>query len=107
MRASNAEYEVLKELWNHPEGIRQPALLKELENKGKEWKRQTVNTLLYRLEQKGMIDRTGGVSFTKYTEDEYNYLVMKENLDAFYGGDIMKFVKSFTEMEKRNTCIKN
>ena len=58
---TEAEWEVLKMLWRQETGIRQPQLLELFEKEGKQWKRQTLNTFLTRLESKELVKREGGL----------------------------------------------
>lgn len=54
---SEAEQEVMEKLWDQEDSIRQSQLLALFEADGKEWKRQTLNTFLSRLEDKGLVER--------------------------------------------------
>ena len=56
-RVSDSEMEVMKMLWRQKEGIKQSQLLDLFTKEGKEWKRQTLNTFLSRLETKGLVIR--------------------------------------------------
>lgn len=96
---SEAEWEVLKMLWKHGEPIRQAELLALFAEKGKEWKRQTLNTFLFRLEEKGLVKRENGKARPVYDEEEYNALLMRETIDALYGGKFSALLASFV---KRN-----
>ena len=96
---SDAEWEVLKLLWRHGEAIRQPEFLELSEREGKGWKRQTLNTFLTRLEEKGLVWRDNGMVAPVYSEEEYSALQMKEAIDNFYGGKVSKMVAAFM---KRN-----
>lgn len=94
--ASEAEWEVLKKLWEQEEdGIRQPKLLALFEADGKEWKRQTLNTFLSRLEEKGLVTRENRIVRTVYTREEYNYLQMKAAIDELYDGRLSNLVAAF------------
>lgn len=97
---SEAEWEVLKILWKYGESIRQPQLLKLFEQEGKEWKRQTLNTFLVRLEEKGLVKREGGFVSVVYGEDEYTSMQMKETIDSLYGGKVSNFLAAFLERNK-------
>lgn len=94
---SDAEYEVLKELWSMDGGVTQTQLLEGLLQKGKEWKRQTLNTFLSRLEKKQLVTRVKGIVTPVYNEEDYNFLVMQETLDNLYGGKFARFVAAFSE----------
>ena len=92
---SDSEREVLEMLWNYPEGIKQSDLLERFINEGKEWKRQTLNTYLARMEEKGLVHRDKRIVRAVYAEQEYNNLQMKEAIDNMYEGKISKFVMAF------------
>lgn len=94
---SDAEWEVLKMLWRCGESIRQPQLLKLFEQEGKEWKRQTLNTFLIRLEEKGLVKRENGLVSVVFGEDEYSAMQMKESIDNLYGGRVSNFLAAFME----------
>ena len=96
---SDAEWEVLKMLWRHGEAIRQPQLLELFAQEGKEWKRQTLNTFLSRLEEKGLVAREKGIVTVVFGEEEFNALQMKEAINNLYGGKLSNFLASFM---KRN-----
>lgn len=97
---SDAEWEVLKMIWKCGKGIRQPELLELCGQEGKEWKRQTLNTFLARLEEKGLIRREKGIVSAIYTEEEYNAMQMREAIDTLYDGKLSNFLAAFV---KRNT----
>lgn len=94
---SDAELEVMEKLWDQSEGIRQSQLLTLFEEDGKEWKRQTLNTFLSRLEEKGLVKRESRMVEAVYSREEYNYMQMKEAIDHMYGGRLSKFVAAFTK----------
>lgn len=94
---SDAEREVLEMLWRQSESVKQSQLLALFEEEGKEWKRQTLNTFLARLEKKGLVKREGGLVSAVYGEDEYNCLQMKAAIDRMYNGKISNFVAAFTK----------
>ena len=97
---SEAEQEVLEKLWDQEDGIKQSQLLALFEADGKEWKRQTLNTFLTRLEHKGLVRRENRVVKPVYSRDEYNCMQMKTAIDDLYGGRLSKFVAAFV---KENT----
>ena len=87
---SEAEQEVLEKLWDQEDCIKQSQLLALFEADGKEWKRQTLNTFLSRLEEKGLIKR-------EHRMDEYNCMQMKAAIDDMYGGRLSNFVAAFVK----------
>ena len=94
---SDAEQEVMEKLWDQKECIKQSQLLTLFEEEGKEWKRQTLNTFLARLEEKGLVKRENRMVSAIYSREEYNYMQMKEAINHMYGGKISNFVAAFTK----------
>lgn len=94
---TEAEWEVLKMLWRQETGIRQPHLLELFEKEGKQWKRQTLNTFLARLESKELVKREGGLVWAVYGEEEFSYLIMKKGIEQLYQGKISQFVAAFSQ----------
>lgn len=102
---STTEFYILKYLWSRET----PATFSEImthfnEEEKKEWKKQTVNTFLTRLAQKGFlnIDKSGkraiyipSVSRKKYYED-YAQQIIEDS----YEGSLKNFVCAFTENHK-------
>lgn len=102
---SATEFYILKYLWSRET----PATFSEImthfnEEEKKEWKKQTVNTFLTRLAQKGFlnIDKSGkraiyipSVSRKKYYED-YAQQIIEDS----YEGSLKNFVYAFTENHK-------
>ena len=102
---SATEFYILKYLWSRET----PATFSEImthfnEEEKKEWKKQTVNTFLTRLAQKGFlnIDKSGkraiyipSVSRKKYYED-YAQQIIEDS----YEGSLKNLVCAFTENHK-------
>ena len=102
---SATEFQILKYLWSRET----PATFSEImthfnEEEKKEWKKQTVNTFLTRLAQKGFlnIDKSGkraiyipSVSKKKYYED-YAQQIIEDS----YEGSLKNFICAFTENHK-------
>lgn len=97
---SDTEWEVLKLLWKHGEAVRQSELLVLAEQEGKKgWKRQTLNTFLSRLEEKGLVRRERGRAMPVYSEEEYRALLMRESIDNLYGGKFSNMLASFMDQK--------
>lgn len=96
---SDSEREVMEMLWKQKAEIKQSALLELFQKEGKEWKRQTLNTFLSRLEEKGLVVRQSRMVKATYAEEEMNQLIMKEAIDTMYQGKISNFVMAFAERE--------
>ncbi len=99
---SETEREVLEKLWEQKDGIKQSQLLALFEADGKEWKRQTLNTFLTRLEDKGLIRREHRMVTTVYSRDEYNCMQMKAAIDDMYEGRLSNFVAAFVKENSIN-----
>ncbi len=97
---SDAEMEVMEKLWEQGDGIKQSELLARFEADGKQWKRQTLNTFLTRLEGKGLVKRENRIVKVVYGREEYNNMQMKTVIDHVYGGRLSDFIASFV---KKNT----
>lgn len=98
-QVSDSELEVMKMLWQQKESIKQSQLLQLFENEGKEWKRQTLNTFLSRLEGKGLIKREKGLVSVVCDEEEYNFSQVKSAIDNLYGGKLSNFMAAFIKKE--------
>lgn len=94
---TEAEWEVLKALWKLDEKVTQAWLLEHCEKEGKQWKRQTLNTFLARLEQKALVKREKGLVWAVYGEEEFSYLLMKEGIEQLYQGKFSRFVAAFSQ----------
>ncbi len=94
-RVSDSEMEVMKMLWRQKEGIKQSQLLDLFTKEGKEWKRQTLNTFLSRLETKGLVIRERGLVRAAVDEEEYNFSQAQNAIDNMYGGKLSNFVAAF------------
>ena len=62
---------------------------------GKEWKRQTLNTFLSRLETKGLVIRERGLVRAAVEEEEYNFSQAQNAIDNMYSGKLSNFVAAF------------
>ena len=94
-RVSDSEMEVRKMLWRQKEGIKQSQLLDLFTKEGKEWKRQTLNTFLSRLETKGLVIRERGLVRAAVEEEEYNFSQAQNAIDNMYSGKLSNFVAAF------------
>lgn len=97
---SEAEREVMEKLWDQEGKIKQSQLLAQLEADGKEWKRQTVNTFLSRLEAKGLVRREHRMVEAVYSREAYQNMQMREAIDRMYGGKLSNFVAAFVRENK-------
>lgn len=94
---TESEREVMEMLWKQPGEIKQSVLLELCAAEGKEWKRQTLNTFLSRLEEKGLVSRASRMVKAVYSEKEMNYLIMQEAIDTMYQGKLSNLVMAFAQ----------
>lgn len=97
---TDAELEVMEKLWEQDESVKQSRLLALFQEDGKEWKRQTLNTFLSRLEEKGLVKRENRMVEAVYGREQYNYMQMNEAINHMYDGKIGNFVAAFTKASR-------
>lgn len=93
-KISNAELEVMKILWREKQPVSFTDIRLELQN-AKGWKKSTINTLIRRLVEKGVISSekreiayySPNITETNYIESETQGLINK-----LYGGNIKSFI---------------
>ncbi|MCI9279053.1 MAG: BlaI/MecI/CopY family transcriptional regulator [Lachnospiraceae bacterium] len=90
-RITKAEREVMEVIWEAAEPVRTKTLLDKMKERGRDWKRQTLNTLLFRLEEKGIVSRRRAYVEGALSEDELLQKQTQEILDDFYGGKLENF----------------
>lgn len=90
-KLAGAELKIMKMLWANNGILSTGELLEQVNKEGKAWKRQTLNTLLARLEQKGMVSRPRAYVEARISEKDLLQLQTKEILDRFYGGRLRNF----------------
>lgn len=95
-KIADAERDVMEVLWAHPEAVATRELLDIMNKNGKNWKRQTLNTLLFRLEDKKIVIRKRGYVEPALTEAELFQKQTEELLDSFYGGKLRNFCAALT-----------
>lgn len=86
IRMTDSELEVMEKLWDQEGAIKQSQLLALFEADGKVWKRQTINTFLSRLEDKGLIKRENRLVEPLYGREEYYSIQVKATINRMYGG---------------------
>ena len=94
---SEAELEVMEMLWDQEGAIKQSQLRMLFEEDGKTWKRQTLNTFLSRLEDKGLVKRENRMVETVYSRETYYNMLMKMAIDRMYGGKLSNFIAAFAK----------
>ena len=97
VRMTESELEVMEMLWDQEGAIKQSQLLALFEADGKLWKRQTLNTFLSRLEDKGLVKRENRMVETVYSRETYYNMQMKTAIDRMYGGKLSNFIAAFAK----------
>lgn len=87
---SLTESQIMEKLWMQTEPIKQTALLAMFNEEGKEWGRQTLNTLLIRLENRGFVKREKRLVSVSFSKEIYAYYIMKSAIDEYLDGDYEK-----------------
>lgn len=105
LELSDSELEIMEVLWNKEEPLTFGELLNYFDtctNKG--WKKQTLNTFLFRMQQKKILQVTKEGRYKKYlpaiTREEYKFAASRVFLEKNYQGSIVKMLASFNGGEK-------
>lgn len=93
---SSAEQEVLNFLWECKKWTTCSELVQHFNLTGKDWKRQTINTFLTRLLEKGFVIKNGRKYIYTYTEEEFASLRAAELVETFYNGSLKTFMSALT-----------
>lgn len=100
-KLSPTETMVMEFLWANNYSVKTYEILDYfVQNKGKTWKRQTLNTLLIRLDDKGVIERKRGFVEAKYTYEELLHIACKDFVDTKFNGKISNVIKAYYMNEK-------
>ena len=94
---SRTEEQIMDFLWMNNRPVKTCEIMDYFtENKGKEWKRQTLNTLLIRLEEKGVIIRRRGIVEAKYTRADLEHMECRDFVKTKFQNSLSKFMVAFT-----------
>ncbi len=94
---SPTEAEIMEKLWQQTEPIKQTELLAMFNKEGKDWGRQTLNTLLLRLEERGFVKREKRKVWAVYDQEGFGVQIMEEAADNFFKGKKHKLFAAFAE----------
>jgi len=99
---SEAEYEVMKVIWNY-EPISTPEVVEKLSNKS-DWKPNTIHTMLARLVKKNALHarKDGRVFIYTSLVEKHEYVEQKSKsfLQQFFGGTLNSMILNFIENDK-------
>lgn len=98
---SETEMEIMDYLWDNPEGVKFRDVMEYFTKiKEKGWKKQTANTFLLRLSDKGMVRTEEHYSrktyFPNLTRIEYEKNKAWKILNTYYGGSILNFLMALS-----------
>lgn len=99
-KLAEAEREIMEVLWENGGKLSTGDLMGQMHERGKKWKRQTLNTLLTRLEEKKVISRPRAYVEARMTENDLQQLQAREILDNFYGGKLQNFCAALVGNER-------
>ena len=98
---SRTEEQIMELLWENNRPMKTGEIMDYFtQNKGKDWKRQTLNTLLIRLEDKEVIERRRGIVEAKYTKKQLEHIECKDFVKNKFGSKLSNFVLAFTGGEQ-------
>lgn len=97
---SRTEAQIMEALWNIERKVTPKEILDIFNKGGKNWTRQTLNTLLTRLENKGLIMKERNSIEVLYSEQEYRQLKGQNIIDSMYEGKLSIFLSALTGRAK-------
>lgn len=92
---SKTEMEIMQVLWSRGGRMPSVAIMDVFMDRGRNWKRQTLNTLLKRMEEKEVIVRTRGSVRTLCSELEYRHWQSREIVEESFAGKLDLFVAAY------------
>lgn len=102
----DGEFEIMKAVWQSEEPVTSPTLTEKLRHilAEKDWKQQTVMTMLVRLEKKGFLrsEKNGKdrLYYSVVSEAEYMEVEAQNFRNKFSGGSFSGLVKALNGGEK-------
>lgn len=102
---SQTEYEIMELFWSVEEPLSFKAVLQYFnDEKGKDWKKQTVSSFLKILQDKNMIkadtSRTRYRYYAVHTRDEHIHLWIRRLIEDSFDNSMGKFLVAFSGGEK-------
>lgn len=100
--SSQTEQEILDYLWENKQWTSGAGFWVYFNEHGKVRKRQTVNTYLTRMVEKGLLVKNGTKYMYAFTKEEFEQKKAKEFIDTMYGGSLQNLVTALTGNKKIN-----
>ena len=94
---SRTETQIMEKLWQQSQPIKQTELLAMFNKEGKGWGRQTLNTLLLRLEERGFVKREKRQVWAVYDREAFGVQIMEETAENYFKGKSNKLFAAFAE----------
>jgi BlaI family penicillinase repressor len=96
---SKSEEEIMEYIWGNKEGVTSKTVMEEFnEKKGKFWKKQTVNTFLSRMVNKGLLnselEKNRYTYYPALTKTEFEQGRAEDVLRLGYEGSVLKFFQT-------------
>lgn len=98
---SRTEEEIMEMLWELGGPVRQTYLLELFCDSGKDWGRQTLNTLLMRLEARGIVKRAKRMVWACYDRQGYGLLIIQQALNMYFDGKIENMLREYEKSAKK------
>lgn len=98
---TEAELEIMETLWAKGEPVYLGELLEIFNARTKkDWKKQTMNTFLFKMQQKNLVEAIDGERFKKYVpamaRENYLEKASRTFLDRNYGGSFAKMLTTLS-----------
>lgn len=98
---SDAEYEVMELLWSKGRPLCFREIMEHFENNtDKDWKKQTLNTFLFRMQQKGLIEAEGAKRYRQYfplvSREAYVSQESNSFLKKHFQGSVARMLLAFS-----------
>lgn len=93
---TDTEKEILNYLWNNGKWTSGAEFWEYFNNNGRPSKRQTVNTFLTRMTEKGLLVKHGKKYMYAYSRNEFEQQRAKEVLNEMFDGSVKKFLTALT-----------
>ena len=102
---TDAELEIMETLWARGEPVFLGELLDDFNARtNKNWKKQTINTFLFKMQQQNLVRAIEGERFKRYfpviTREEYLEEATQSFLEKNYGGSCAKMLAMLSGGEK-------
>ena len=103
MQLPEAQLEVMQVIWDKGGKMMFSGLSEELEARGREWKANTILTLLSRLAHRGMISVVKRGRLNEYvarvSQEEYRQMQTRLLVDQVFGGDAKHLISALVKQD--------